>query len=240
MDQDNRKQNAKQGMQNDEVIQNLDREFAPLFGWPLEMKCNQIAVAQDGRHPLAFGASCSRGFVVSSVVDEESLRQSVDECQPEDLGKQAIRDKLIALLPRRVKPWQSADNVLLFCSSTNFIPHKLLNAEPISPLDPFFLGEDGTANPKLKAAFGIRDGDSLVSNAQLTNTGNPPFLAVGVGTHPDYQGKGYAKACVSAATAFALSSGNIPLYSTQATNRPSLDVACVLGYHEYLSVTTVV
>jgi GNAT superfamily N-acetyltransferase len=74
--------------------------------------------------------------------------------------------------------------------------------------------------------------DRLVAVARFRRAwGDTAHL--GVVTHPAWQGHGYGRAVVSAATAGALDAGFIVLYQTLLANAPSVALATRLGYQPY-------
>jgi len=81
----------------------------------------------------------------------------------------------------------------------------------------------------------LRSSDSVVGQAGFKG---PPtadgIVEIAYGIAPDHQGKGYAKACVSAVTAYAVDRDLVPLYNTQGDNVASQCVARAVGYQEYL------
>ena len=87
---------------------------------------------------------------------------------------------------------------------------------------------------KIEAAFAVYAGEVRVSTAELIDSGQDPFRAIGIGTVPQHRGRGYAKACLSAATSYALARGLVPLYNTQTCNPASMAVARAVGYQEYV------
>jgi predicted GNAT family acetyltransferase len=58
-------------------------------------------------------------------------------------------------------------------------------------------------------------------------------LNVGIVTHPAQRGRGYARAVVSAMTAFGLARGAVLRYQTLQANAPAVAIARALGYQEY-------
>jgi len=78
--------------------------------------------------------------------------------------------------------------------------------------------------------YGIFAGERLVSVAG-THLRTPEVWVVGnVYTHPDYRGRGYAKAVTSAVTRDALSSGARALLHAAEGNEPAIRVYRSLGY----------
>jgi len=220
-----------------EVIKLLDEMFAMSFGWrPEELKVGKVAFITDGKRMLTFGMTCSRGFVVTNLIDESALRVAVRDRRPDDLCSQQMKQRLIALLPRRGKPLQVSDNVLLFCTRDTFSPQDSDIVRLVAPDDVLWMDADGK---RREVAFAVYQEGKHVTNATLSAPSDGPFRSVTVGTHPAHRGKGYAKACVSAVTRYALEHDLIPLYNTQTCNVASLAVARSIGYREYFLCTNV-
>lgn len=220
------------------IIELLDSEFAAIFKWPLaKLSQGQIVVAGGASHPLAFGVTCSRGFAVSKAIPEGELRTAVAGCRAHDLLGPPIKQRLLALLPPRLPVYEVSEDVSFYCAASSFVPCDQPQAEAVPPEDRLFLEWDLPS--KLEAAFGVWAKGTRISEAQLIDQGRPPFRAIGVHTLPEHRGRGFAKACVSAATADALARGYVPLYNAQTENAPSVAVARALGYREYLTVVAV-
>jgi predicted GNAT family acetyltransferase len=77
--------------------------------------------------------------------------------------------------------------------------------------------------------FEIRDGEEVIAAAG-TNWRSPYFAEVGVWTRAGFQGRGLAKAVVSACTAELLQEGIRPLYIVAEGNAASIRVCEALGY----------
>ena len=80
--------------------------------------------------------------------------------------------------------------------------------------------------------FGCFAGKELVAAATLEQR-DPISLSIGVIVHPDYRGRGYGKAVVSEATAYALAQLPIVHYQTLLVNAHSIAIATALGFAEY-------
>lgn len=63
--------------------------------------------------------------------------------------------------------------------------------------------------------------------------------SIGVITHPDYRGKGYGRAVVSAAMAHALDAGHMVIYQARADNVGSIAISKALGCCEYAHTMSV-
>ena len=86
--------------------------------------------------------------------------------------------------------------------------------------------------------FGRYEGQQLVS---VTRCPTMPYLRelvqeIGIATHPDYQGRGYALDTCSACLEKILSEGKTPLWSCSAANLPSANLARKLGFLPYADV----
>jgi GNAT superfamily N-acetyltransferase len=80
--------------------------------------------------------------------------------------------------------------------------------------------------------FGCFAGTELAAAATLEQR-DPISLSIGVIVHPDYRGRGYGKAVVSEATAYALAQMPIVHYQTLLVNAHSIAIASALGFAEY-------
>ena len=77
--------------------------------------------------------------------------------------------------------------------------------------------------------FEIKDGEDVIATA-ATNWCSPHFAEVGVCTQEGHQGRGLAKAVVSACTSELLKEGSKPLYIVAEGNAASIRVCEALGY----------
>jgi GNAT superfamily N-acetyltransferase len=80
--------------------------------------------------------------------------------------------------------------------------------------------------------FGCFVGEEIVAAGTLHPWGEG-ILGVGIITHPAHRGQGYARAVVSAMTAYGLAQGAILRYQTLQANVASVAVARTLGYQQY-------
>jgi len=222
----------------------LDEEYAGYFGCqPEDLRAEEVTVLAGGPHPLAIAATSRGGLVSSNLVGRDRLAAALGGRSGKELFGQVVLRRLIGILPARDEPWSiSEENVLFYCTVESFRPCVGLSSEPVRPDDAFWQeareGERDFAEEGRKwhveAAFALYVGSVRVSTAKLIDNGRHHFRAVGVGTDPDYRGRGYAKACVSAVTAWALGRDLVPLYNTQTVNEASVAVAQALGYAEYI------
>lgn len=86
--------------------------------------------------------------------------------------------------------------------------------------------------------FGAFAGETLVA-AGMGEPRGATLLHIGIVTHPDYRGRSYGRAVVSAITAYGLTVGLIPWYQTLAANDPSLAIAHALGFSRYAETLAV-
>lgn len=86
--------------------------------------------------------------------------------------------------------------------------------------------------------FGVYLGDMLVG-AGMGEPRAATLLYIGIITHPDYRGRGYGRAIVSAITAHGLELGLVPWYQTLAANIPSVAIARALGFSQYAETLAV-
>jgi GNAT superfamily N-acetyltransferase len=222
----------------------LDEEYAGYFGCrPDDLRAHGITALSGGRNPLTVAVTAGGGIVSSALLDQPKLTAAVDGCSGSDLLDQVHLGRLIDLLPERAKPWSVGEqNVLSYCIRETFRPYARAPAEPVRPGDAFwqevreaereFVAEGKTW--RVQAAFAVYVKATRASTAKLIDQGRDPFCAVGVDTAPDCRGRGYAKACVSGVTAWALERELVPLYNTQTINTASVAVARAVGYTEYI------
>lgn len=233
-----------------EVTDMLDQEYAAAFGCrPSDLRTGWVVALSGGRTPLTVAVTAAGGIVSSTLLDQRQLTAAVQGCAGSDLLDQMHLRRLISRLPSRDRPWSVGEqNVLFYCTRETFRPYAGASAEPVRPDDAFWqeVGEterefaEGGKKWHVEAAFAVYVGSVRASAARLIEKDHDPFRAVGIGTAPEFRGRGYAKACVSALTVWALERGLVPLYNTQTVNAASVAVARSLGYAEYvrhLSVT---
>lgn len=83
--------------------------------------------------------------------------------------------------------------------------------------------------------FGVRGPRGLVSWAAL-KLKSATVWEVGVATEPDYQGRGYARDVVAAATRYTLEQGRVPAYIHDHENRTSAFIARAVGFRPYAEI----
>ena len=221
----------------------LDEEFAGHFGCRAEdLRAGKVLAIAGGRAPLTVVATEAGGIVSSSLLDRGQLAAAVEGVPAKDLLDEACIRRLVGLLPVRSTAWQVGEtDILLYCTPETFRPCAGATTEPVRPDDVLWqearqdereFAEAGKTR-HVDAAFAVYVGPVRASTARLIDQGRPPFRAVGIATEPPFRGRGYAKACVSAATAWALERELVPLYNTQAGNAASIAVARAVGYVEY-------
>ena len=226
-----------------EITDMLDEEYAGYFGCrPEDLRAERVAVLTGGRHPLAVAVTRHGGLVSSNLAEREQLAEVLKGCSRHALLQQHMLRRLIGILPVRAKPWSvSEENVLFYCTRETFREYAGATAEPVRPDDSLWqevretereFAEEGK-RWHLEAAFAVYVRSARASTAKLIDQGRPPFRAVGISTAPAFRGRGYAKACVSAVTAWALERDLVPLYNTQILNAPSVAVARAIGYTQY-------
>jgi len=220
------------------IMEELDEQLCHYFGCQAEdLRSGGIAIIAGGNHPLTSGVFSRGAVVVSKLISEASLKSAVSGRRLREILGQEVLTRLISLLPARENPWVvESENVLLYCTRNTFTPQNIFLAKPVPDDDPLWQDWEEDLPGKLDAAYGVYIDGVRVSRATLTRPGpgSEHFRAVGIYTKPEYWGKGYAKACVSAATQHALEHGLVPLYNTQAENAASLAVARAVGYCEYM------
>jgi GNAT superfamily N-acetyltransferase len=87
-------------------------------------------------------------------------------------------------------------------------------------------------DPTRPPVFGCFAGDRLAAAGMLERWGDQ-LLHVGIVTHPDYRGRGYGKAVVSAMSAHGLATGGVMHYRTLQANLPSVGIARALGFQRF-------
>jgi RimJ/RimL family protein N-acetyltransferase len=92
--------------------------------------------------------------------------------------------------------------------------------------------EHSGIDPARPPVFGCFAGDRLAAAGMLERWGDR-LLHVGIVTHPDYRGRGYGKAVVSAMTAHGLATGGVLQYRTLQANLPSVGIAQALGFQRF-------
>ena len=225
------------------IIEMLDEEYASYLGCrPEDLRAKGVTVRAGGRAPLTVAVTAAGGIVTSSLPDQGQLGAAVQGCAGRDLLDQVHLRRLMGLLPKRDKPWSVGEvNVLYFCTRETFRPCAG-PAEPVRPDDALWeeareaereFAEEGK-KWHVEAAFAVYVGLVRTSTARLIDQGRHPFRAVGIRTAPEFRRRGYAEACVSAVTAWALERGLVPLYNTQTCNPASMAVARAVGYTEYI------
>ncbi len=225
------------------IIEMLDEEYASYLGCrPEDLRMHGVTARAGGRAPLTAAVTAAGGIVSSALLDHRQLRAAVQACAGSDLLDQVHLRRLIGLLPERDKPWSVGEqNVLYFCTRETFRPCAG-PAEPVRADDAVWeeareaereFAEDGK-KWHVEAAFAVYVGLVRASTARLIDQGRHPFRAVGIRTVPEFRRRGYAKACVSAVTAWALERGRVPLYNTQTLNVASIAVAQAVGYSEHI------
>jgi len=86
--------------------------------------------------------------------------------------------------------------------------------------------------------FGLFVGPRLVAASGYLNMGG--LLAyIGVITHPDHRGKGYAKSVVTASMSHALEKGLLPMWRTVDAHETAVQLAGAMGFQKYASTLDV-
>ena len=86
--------------------------------------------------------------------------------------------------------------------------------------------------------FGLFVGGKLVAASGYLNMGG--LLAyIGVITHPDHRGKGYAKSVVTASMSHALEKGLFPMWRTVDAHETAVQLAGAMGFQKYASTLDV-
>jgi len=104
--------------------------------------------------------------------------------------------------------------------------------------DPECLATDILRNIRDGIAFGCFHEGQLVSVTEAPAIGHMQDLIeeLGVDTLPEYRGRGYGKAVVSATTKAILDLGRIPVARIGAANEPALRLAASVGYEKYADI----
>ena len=98
--------------------------------------------------------------------------------------------------------------------------------------------EHSGIHPARPPVFGCFEGEVLAGAGMLERWGDR-LLQVGIVTHPDYRGRGYGKAVVSAMTAHGLAAGGVVQYRTLQANLPSVGIAQALGFQRFAQTLAV-
>ena len=86
--------------------------------------------------------------------------------------------------------------------------------------------------------FGLFVGPKLVAASGYLNMGG--LLAyIGVITHPDHRGKGYAKSVVAASMSHALEKNLFPMWRTLEAHETAVQLAGAMGFQKYASTLDV-
>jgi RimJ/RimL family protein N-acetyltransferase len=216
----------------------LDEAMADWAGCdPQDLRRHRIVVKPRQKHQLAICVTCD-GCVLSTDVlsagdlDVESGRLLLS------WPPTAESVRRVALLVAGAGA-KTSHNVLLYCTPETFRPQNASPAEPVRPDDPFWQSDDPEEDRRLEAAFAVYVGDVRASTATVVRQDREPFRAIGISTKPEYRGRGYAKAVLSKATAYALARDSVPLYNTQIDNEASLAAARAVGYVEHMHIINV-
>lgn len=80
--------------------------------------------------------------------------------------------------------------------------------------------------------FGVFAGKDLVAASGYVNMGGV-LAYIGVVTHPQHRGKGYAKAAAGTVMEYAFNQDLVPMWRTVASNKAAVAVARSLGFRHY-------
>ena len=94
-------------------------------------------------------------------------------------------------------------------------------------------GPFGPRTLELGDYFGCFDGGRLVAMAGERTTAGPYREISGVCTHPDYQGRGYAKRLMQKVIQRQLARGEIPFLHVMSANRAAHDFYLRMGFRDY-------
>jgi GNAT superfamily N-acetyltransferase len=86
--------------------------------------------------------------------------------------------------------------------------------------------------------FGLFVGTKLVAASGYLNLGGQ-LAYIGVITHPDHRGKGYAKSAVTASMSHALEKGLLPMWRTLEAHETAVQLAGSMGFQKYASTLDV-
>lgn len=128
----------------------------------------------------------------------------------------AAREQRASVLQRCLITWDKHYNLIYTVDEASFRPDSRHLVEKVIR---------GDRLPR----FEIRDGEKVIAAAG-TNWRSPYFAEIGVCTQEGYQGRGLAKAAVSACTSELLKEGIKPLYIVAEGNAASIRVCEALGY----------
>jgi GNAT superfamily N-acetyltransferase len=94
-------------------------------------------------------------------------------------------------------------------------------------------GPFGPRTIEMGAYFGCFDAGRLVAMAGERTTAGPYREISGVCTHPDYQGRGYAKRLMHKVIQRQLARGEIPFLHVMSANRAAHDFYLRMGFRDY-------
>ncbi len=86
--------------------------------------------------------------------------------------------------------------------------------------------------------FGLFVGPKLVAASGYVNMGGV-LAYIGVITHPDHRGKGYAKSVVTASMTHALEKSLLPMWRTLEAHEAAVQLAGAMGFQKYASTLDV-
>ncbi|GIV97151.1 MAG: hypothetical protein KatS3mg057_1808 [Herpetosiphonaceae bacterium] len=224
-------------------IQLIDEYWSSFLGCSTsDLYLNQTLVVPhsrltDYKGALVFrrGPSCIIS-VPTSIAG--SLLEVLRHRKPDDVFNESFLQRLFgSAVDRIVGPaW------LGYADATDFHPREIHETRLINAADEAALRmlaqscgeawEHSAVQLGRPLIFGCFVGDRLIAAGSLERYG-PRFLQVGVVTHPAYRGRGYGTSVASAATQYALESGNLIQCRVLESNVAAVAVAHSLGYHKY-------
>jgi GNAT superfamily N-acetyltransferase len=177
-----------------------------------------------------FGLSTSQGGLVSCRADLlDEVRQELQPAGRDQPISEAAFERL-RRITRKVVPYAySLSGYTLYCERSGFRPLPG-PAERLASTDRRGIDLRRRFDGEIFVVSGARG--EIASWAALKLKADDVW-ELAVVTEPAYRGRGYAKLVVSAATAYTLEMGRLPIYVHDRTNHASAKVCRSLGYVEY-------
>lgn len=167
------------------------------------------------------------------VPDLQAATAKEAACAPAELSRhfRACTERLIG------PAYQGFLDPIWFRPSEDSAAAPLLPGDPrlqalCTACDPQEWSHAGIDSGRPEPCFGYRLGDRLVAAAQNAYWAEAT-VSPGLIVHPDYRGRGYGKAVLSAVVSDALRQDHLVLYQTLSSNTPAIRAAESLGFRPY-------
>ena len=232
-----------------ETLRKVDGYWASYFGCALaDLKGRETKVfthaalgTYDGALAFRHGESCIISVPESSPEIERSKLRAV---KPAEAFNAAFLAKVFVISTDKITgpAWVGVADGSSFKPAKS--PARLLTAADEAAMRDLAEGCGETAWKQSKIAvdrqtnFGLFVGPKLVAASGYLNMGG--LLAyIGVITHPDHRGKGYAKSVVTASMTHALEHHLIPMWRTLDAHETAVQLAGAMGFQKYASTLDV-